>query len=198
MQECPSASVLSEFLLPLDLLSFLPYLLIPFCAATSLQQFSPACSTIFFLDLLPILITSSQSWSLCRRSRASCFCSLQNPSVLSELLVSSGTTIRILKLRRSLDAYIANRLAIKGFRRRTFLLCLPSDPATRSKPPCIRIEEAPSFQLDSQFSPAVVYSTCTKRPFHCSGLVGIFNDAQLDDANMLSRSATGHSRSSSP
>ena len=114
-----------------------------------MQQFAPACFSLFFLDLLPMLITSSQSWSLCRRSRASCFCSLQNPSVLSELLVSSGTTIRILKLRRSLDAYIANRLAIKGFRRRTFLLCLPSDPATRSKPPCIRIEETPLFQVDS-------------------------------------------------
>ena len=162
-----------------------------------MQQFAPACFSLFFLDLLPILITSSQSWSLCRRSRASCFCSLQNPSVLSELLVSSGTTIRILKLRRSLDAYIANRLAIKGFRCRTFLLCLPSDPATRSKP-YIRIEETPSFQVDSQFSPAVVYSTCTKRPFHCSGLVGIFKHAQLDDANTLSSSATGHSRSSSP
>ena len=60
--------------------------------------------------------------------------SLQDLPNQSEPLVSSGTTIR-------LDAYIANRLAIKTFRRRTFLLCLLSanpDSATRSKLLCIR------------------------------------------------------------
>jgi hypothetical protein len=79
------------------------------------------------------------------------------PPILSKPLVSSGTIIRILKLRRSLDAYMTNRLAIKAFRRRTFLLCLPSanpDPATRSNPLCIRIETL--FQVNSDFSPALV------------------------------------------
>ncbi|KIJ98824.1 hypothetical protein K443DRAFT_193530, partial [Laccaria amethystina LaAM-08-1] len=70
-------------------------------------------------------------------------------AILSKPPVSSGTIIKILKLRRSLDAYIANRLTIKAFRRQTFLLCLPSanpDPATHSKPLYIRIdEETPLF-----------------------------------------------------
>ena len=33
-----------------------------------------------------------------------------------------------------------------------------------------------------------------ERLFHCSDLAGVFNDAQLDDANTLSRSSTSHGR----
>ena len=44
LQERSSASVLSEFLIPFDLLPFPPYLVIPFCAATKLAAVPPACS----------------------------------------------------------------------------------------------------------------------------------------------------------
>jgi hypothetical protein len=50
-----NASVLSEFLLPLDLLPFLPYLVIPFFSATKFAAVPPHVPTsLFFLDLLPI------------------------------------------------------------------------------------------------------------------------------------------------
>ena len=65
LQECLSASVLSEFLLlPLNFPPFLQYLVIPFCAAKLAAV--PACSQWSICSRSPpyMLIVSSQFWSL--------------------------------------------------------------------------------------------------------------------------------------
>ena len=84
------------------------------------------CSRVGDNLLLLVSVTSFTSLVLLEHT---------SPPISSEPLVSSGTTIRILKLRRSLDAHNANSPAIKAFRRRTLLLCLPSarpEPGTSS------------------------------------------------------------------
>ena len=57
------------------------------------------------------------------------------------------------------------------------------------------MEETPLFQVNSQFSPVIVDHAYPKRPFLCSDLAGIFDDAQFDDANTLSRTFTSYVRS---
>ena len=112
-----------------------------------------------------------------------------NTPILSEPLISSGTTIRILKLRRSLDAYIANRLANKVFRPRTFLLCLPSanpDSATRSKLLCIRKYDRYSIAIFIDWISQVriidgagVLYTCISESSACKG-TALNPDSQHD------------------
>ena len=59
LQECLSTLALSEFLLPLDLLPFLPYLVILFCAATKLAAASPPMLPLVYFFSISILYTDN-------------------------------------------------------------------------------------------------------------------------------------------
>ena len=110
-----------EFLLRLDLLPFLPYLIFPFCAATPhLSSASPHQSNM--------LIILWQFLSFWLRLRAPCFWSIQ----YYKLLIFA---VRQLKLECLLGAYGVNRIGIDLFF--APIPSLYSHPATRWKPLCI-------------------------------------------------------------